>query len=881
MGGDRVKHLFFICFVSCFVSSFASLFFSTRAFAQIADPLNRTMMLHDQWRIQNSTDVSQTGKQISQADYSDATWTKATVPSTVLANLVGPHVGDGSPGDIYFAKNWLKLPGSGPYYQVGKNYSEVVTPPESPFGHAWWYRTTFHVSAQDLQRFAELNFKGITYGAEIWLNGAKLATPAETAGSYRQFKYDVTSLLKAGSNSLAVLVYPPLPTDLSPSWVDWNPTPQDKNMGLWREVFLRFHGAVSVERVFVSTDLPSLSIANLTIESEVSNLSARAVSGKLIARTLGFEIASPLTLAPHEVRRVQMQPSQFSQLKIKNPKLWWPWQMGAANLHHLKVRFEISGQISDEASQNYGIRRVESQLTPEGARLFSVNGRPIYIRGGGWASDLLLRFSNERQAKELDYVRALGLNTVRLEGRFETENFMELADKKGLLLMPGWVCCSAWQNGETWTAEHHKIGKASLVDQLYELRSHPSVFVFLYGSDEAPPADIEQLYLDAVKETNWPNPTVASASSRSTLVGQTGVKMTGPYAYTPPSYWYVEKETYGGAWGFNTETSPGVSMPPLESLKQFIPVDHLKIADDIWDFHMGENQFTTLDTHKAAITRRYGAIKDGNDLIRKSEIMDYDNHRAMFEAYAAHKYHSATGLIQWMLNSAWPSMMWHLYDFYLRPNAAFYGVKLANAPVHASLNPDSLVVSLTNSTYSGVQGLHVSAQVIDPNAKVLSTLDHTENLAVDSSKDVMALAAPANEPLYFVKLSVNDASGALIDTSIYWLSAKKEIYDWDATDFMITPVIQEGDLSGLEKLAPASVDVTSVAITGGRRVTIRNTGSTLAFFVHLDVQPEILPIDWSDNDISLMPGETRVLEVRAASSKKLSVHGSGWNVAPF
>lgn len=854
------------------ISSIASCY----AFAQNNDVKFQTLMLHRGWHIENSANVTQTGDQVSTAGFNDSAWTAATVPSTVLANLAGTHIGDGSPDDIYFSNNWLKLPGTGPYYPIGKNYGEIDTPLTSPFGHAWWFRTKFNVSAQQMKLFADLHLKGITYGAEIWLNGARLALPADTLGAYRQFKYDVTSHLRVGVNVLAVLVYPPGKDDLVPSWVDWNPTPQDKNMGLWREVYVKFHGPVSLHHAFVMTDVSSPSSATLTIESDVVNTSAKPVTGVLRAQTLGLNQTVSVTLAPGEARRVQ-----FPALSVKNPKLWWPWQMGPATLHALRVSFESNGVISDEATQEYGIRKVESRLTPEGARLFSINGRPIFIRGGGWASDLLLRFSNERQEKELNYVRSLGLNTIRLEGRFETESLLELADRKGILVMPGWVCCNAWQNNNSWDPARHTVAKASLVDELYELRSHPSVFTFLYGSDEAPPPDIETLYLDAVRETNWPNPTLAAASARMSTVGATGVKMSGPYAYTPPSYWYVDKDKYGGAWGFNTETSPGVSMPPLESLKQFIPADHFKSVDDIWNFHMGENEFATLDVHRAAIERRYGAVHDAFDFVRKSEVMDYDNHRAMFEAYSANKYHHATGIVQWMLNSAWPSMMWHLYDFYLRPNSAFYGVKKANTLVHASLNPDTLVVSLTNSTYAKVSGLHVSARVIDPNATVVSEEDHIADLDADSADEILKLNEPANLPLYFVETRVKDARGALIDTNFYWLSSKKEQYNWDETDFKLTPLTQEGDLSALSQLAPATVSVSSVPIPGGLRVTVRNTGRTLAFFVHLDVQPDVLPVDWSDNNVSLMPGESRALEVHAAGAHHLAVRGSGWNVAPF
>jgi len=851
----------------------------------LASSISRAELLplHNGWKIQNSQTVMAGGATVSGSGFNVAGWTQATVPSTVLSNLAGPHLGDSSADDPFVGKNFLKLPGSGPYYPLGKNYGEIPTPPESPFGHPWWYRTSFTVTRAQVLKFADLNLKGITYGAEVWLNGQLLANSDATRGSYRQFRFNVTGKLHAGLNTLAVLVGVPLPTDLSPSWVDWNPTPQDKNMGLWREVYFAFHGPVSVLRPLVTTELPSLKTASLTVAAQLSNSANHEVTGVLQAETQGHVIRQKVTLAAGESREVGL-PS----FNVHDPKLWWPWQMGRANLHPLKLSFVVNGDVSDTNSSMYGMRKVESHLTPEGSRLFVINGRPIFIRGGGWASNLLLRFDASRQEQELRYVRHLGLNTIRLEGRFETEHLLDLADRMGVLVMPGWVCCNAWQINEGWLPEHHAIARASLLDQLYELRSHASVFVFLYGSDEVPPPGIEAEYLQTLQDAHWPNPSLASASDRVSTVGSTGVKMRGPYAYTPPSYWYVDKDQFGGAWGFNTETSPGVSMPPVESLKSFIPADHWASLDDVWNFHMGENEFATLDIHRQAVERRYGKVTSTLDFVKKSEVMDYDNHRAMFEAYQARKYGSATGVVQWMLNSAWPSVMWHLYDFYLRPNAAYYAVRLANAPVHASLDPSTLTVSLLNSTYEPANGYTIRARVLNLQSQVIDDVSHAASTAADSSIEVMKLEEPEDLAVYFVRLDLSDSRGHVVDSNFYWLSSKKEIYNWDATDFKLTPVTQEGDFSSLATLPPTHVRVSLHSGTGSASgksdaaiVRVTNTGSAIAFFVKLHLKSggrDVIPVYWQDNNFALLPGETRDITVHAAHHGAWSVTVDGWNV---
>src|SRR6202011_2473260 len=223
-------------------------------------------------------------------------------------------------------------------------------------------------------------------------------------------------------------------------------------------------------------------------------------------------------------------PEQSSELKLANAKLWWPYQMGEQNLYTAKLSFEIGNKISDAGSLTFGIREVTSELTDKGYRLFKINGRKLLIRGAAWAPDMFLRWYPERLDADLNYVRDMGLNTIRLEGRIDHEEFFAKTDRLGILVMPGWTCCDAWEKWKNWKPEQHKIAGDSLRSQIRILRNHPSVFVWLYGSDGPPPADVETMYLGILKELAWPNPSVSSAADTPTTVtGTSGVKMTGPY----------------------------------------------------------------------------------------------------------------------------------------------------------------------------------------------------------------------------------------------------------------------------------------------------------------------------------------------------------------
>ena len=308
-------------------------------------------------------------------------------------------------------------------------------------------------------------------------------------------------------------------------------------------------------------------------------------------------------------------------------------------------------------------------------------------------------------------MRDLNLNAVRLEGKLENDHFFDLADQMGILIMPGWCCCDQWENWPAWDKETETIAAASLRDQIRRLERHPSVISWMYGSDFAPPARIEKLYLDILQELEWPNPSISSAAGRTTTVGPSGVKMTGPYEYVAPSFWYLDTR-HGGAFGFNTETSPGPAIPPVASLRRMLPPDHLWPIDSVWEYHAG-GMSHTLNVFTEALNERYGPAKSVEEYSLKAQLQAYEAHRAMMEAYGRNKY-TSTGIIQWMLNNAWPGMIWHMYDWYLRPAGSYFGVKKACEPLHVQYSYDDRSIVVVNSYYQPFANVKVSAKVVQP-----------------------------------------------------------------------------------------------------------------------------------------------------------------------
>jgi exo-1,4-beta-D-glucosaminidase len=881
-----------------------SLVFLLSAITFATDPNHEsTLLLRQNWFIQSSDNLQSDGAAISTTGFSSTDWYPATLPSTVLNALVEDKVYP----DPYVGMNLRSIPGT--TYPIFEDFSNLMMPPASPFRNSWWYRTEFNIPSEYKGKTLSLEFDGINYKANVWMNGVRIASSDQLAGTWRVFQFDVTAADKPGEmNSLAVEVFPPQPRDLAITLVDWAPMPPDKEMGIWRDVRITATGPVTLRypAVLTKLNLPSADEAQLSIRAELSNATNRPVEGVLTGHIENIAFHQPVRLGPRQTQVIRFTPDKFSQLKLANPRLWWPVQVGKQELYPLDLSLEVGGQVSDSAHINFGIREVTSKLDQKNHRLFQINGKNILIRGAGYSFDLMLRSSPERQQAELNYVRDLNLNAVRLEGKIENDHFFDLADQMGILVLPGWCCCDQWENWPAWDKENERIAGDSLRDQLRRLERHPSVIAWLYGSDFAPPPRIESLYLQIMKEVDWPNPSISSAGARNTTVGPSGVKMTGPYEYVAPVFWYIDTR-HGGAFGFNTETSPGPAIPPIESLRRMLPADHLWPIDSVWEYHAG-GMSHTLDVFTHALEKRYGESKSVEEFSAKSQVQAYEAHRAMMEAYGRNKY-TSTGIIQWMLNNAWPSMIWHMYDWYLRPGGSYFGVKLACEPLHVQYSYDDRSVVVVNSYYRAFQNLKLTAKVYNLDMMEKFSKDVDVNVDADSSTRVFTLPQLSGlSTTYFVNLTL-ESSGQLLSRNFYWLSTRPETLDWGREEedtsgqydiSTWTPTKDFADYTALNTLPQITLEATAQSIKEGNQgsttVTIHNPSSTLAFAVCLKVDrpgnnrvsrevkedTEILPVLWEDNYFALLPGESRQVKATYAADSKSNanpvVEIEGWNV---
>jgi exo-1,4-beta-D-glucosaminidase len=856
------------------------------------------LSLREGWTLQSSCKVEAKGELISTPAFRPKDWYAVTVPTTVVAALVEHHVYP-DPG---FGMNLRSFPGV--TYPVGANFSNLAMPQDSPFMVPWWYRKEFALPASFKGNSLWLNFAGINYRANIWLNGKQIGKSEDVAGAWRTYEFNITDTALPGKpNVLAVEVFSPTENDLAITFVDWNPAPPDKSMGLWRDVTITTSGPVALRypAVVSKVDSPAQDKAHLTVSAQLKNATHHAVQGVLQGWIEKNEFSQPVDLGPGEAKDVAFTPEQFAQLNLDHPRLWWPAQMGKPELYRLHMEFTVHGEVSDRSETRFGIRQVKSEVLAANRRLFSINGKNILIRGGGWSFDIMLRENSQRLRDEFRYVQDMGLNTIRLEGKLESQEFFDLADERGILVMAGWCCCDHWERWTNWKPQDFTIAEQSLRDQMYRLRSHPSLVMWLNGSDNPPPPDVEQTYLRVEQELGWPNPVVSSATAKlATFSGESGVKMTGPYEYVAPSYWQTDTTDSarhcnqggcGGAYGFNTETSMGPAVPPVESLHAMLGKDHLWPIDDWWNYHAGGGAFQDLHVFTDALNARFGPATSVEDYALKAQLQTYEGVRAMFEAYSRNKYVS-TGVIQWMLNNSWPSMIWHLYDFYLRPGGGYFGAKKAMEALHPLYGYDDHSVWVVSSQYVDVRGLKLTAKVFNLDMTEKYSQQAALDAAADSTTKVFTL--PQIDGLsstYFLLLRLEDSAGKLAGSNFYWLSTKAETLDWEKSNWYTTPTISYADYSALAQLPKVKLKVTEHTEPRGEdvvtRLTLENPSPSLAFFVRLKVNrgkggQEILPVIWQDNYVSLLPGEKR--EVAASyrahelGAAQAAVEVSGWNL---
>ena len=889
------------------------------------------------WRVQSSAVATQPGAAISTPGFNDRSWLPAGnddagAPGTEIEALAANgkcpddtslqpvNLSDDSPHSVYFGENMKLCYG----------YEQRIGPDTDPlFDVPWWWRTDFD-RGPGSGHSATLIVNGVIGAADVWLNGHEVATSATVTGAYTRFRFSITSLVRQGTNSLAIEILPNDPNKMfTLDDVDWNQIPPDNNTGIEFPVQLEADGALSDGDAYVTQhDAANLSRAALTVRTRITNHTDGSQGATVTATITPPGGGTPIEVRQHVIvpasatKVVTFSPASYPPLTISRPKVWWPYRLGGQPLYKLATAVMQNGKVLNSTSGTFGIRTVTSYLTgtsaaePAGARAFKINGVPIVIRGGGWSPNIFLHYSGADTAKQIALMKNLGVNAIRLEGHIMPVQWLRQMDRAGILVNAGYQCCDAWQlqdSGLTSAEDYHRLALSALAIG-ENLRNDPSVFSFQW-SDDNPLSRQEAVTLKAFSQAGFDDPVISSAEYKNVSpLGWSGEK-EGPYNWVPPAYWYdtTHHDTHGnsqtnagGSWGYDSEQSAGDTVPTLDSLKRFMTSGELaRLWQDPLDnqYHLNYEPrctngyaFGTLCLFDKALTARYGPASSLGQYAELAQAQGYEDTQAQFEAFIDHSGHKplpSTGTIYWQMNKGWPSLLWNLYNSDGDQAGSYFGAQEANRTLHALYARDTGTVTLDNLSNQTHSGLTVQAKVYnlagtlldDRTAKGITLRSQQVKTGVLTPKVPTASTPPRT---YFVELLLFQ-DGTLMDRNVYWLSTQKDVVNWNATIGNPSATMSRyANLTALRTLPKGAIMVAASTVPkpGPDRanlattVTIQNTSRsrTIAFLLRADVRRGtasggLLPGDnelrssiWNGNDITLWPGESQTLTVSYDSS---------------
>lgn len=855
------------------------------------DPLaslpERALLLREGWWMQSSLLTDYDGKATQPKTLN---WYPATIPTTVLTTLVRNH----QYPDPYIGMNNLKIPDANDAFNEEHGllkYSHI--PGQNPFKDPYWFYTSFSLTNKQADQTTWLHFNEINYAAEVWVNGYLVADSTVMKGMERRFRFDVSAYVTSASrNELAVKIYPPdhvgkpSPPPTTPlahpgrnmgaipdiakdytkwdvlGW-DWQPGVRDRDMGITEDVYLSFTGEAIMVDPYISADLPlpDTSQADLTLSLEIHHAAETQKRGVLIGKisAIGqkqsFDFTQEVTLPPG-TSSFTFTKGDIPDFALSNPYLWWPIHYGQPHLYQLELSLKVDGKETDATSLRFGIRETETYIGPV-ERVYKLNGKRIYPRGGNWVIDMLLTWNKTRYEQEIAFSALANMNIQRVWGPtgVPPECFFDAADEQGIMI---------WQDflNDFWGTQKHDpayipsetLYRAASIDVIKKLRNHPSVVIWCGGNEGPNPR--EALIMEELLPTYDPR---GGRHYLKNSLGD-GLHGSGPYHTIRPKEYYQHERLYG----FSSELGPS-GFPTEESLYRFLPAlgqewetGYFPI-DGTWAYHDANNrvapdqrQYTYYDT---LVRYDYDLVASTDsaaiaDYASKAQLVNFETYRSVIERINHQLWDSTSGYAIWKYNSSWPSLVWQLYDWYQIPNAGLYATRQANRPIHLQLNRLNHTVAVVNTTFVP-QNWVIKTQLMKPDLSQVwektAPVELPENSVYNSDWQV---PIEDDQQLYFVAMQLLDQQGREVCRNLYWVN-------------------ESNDYKALNQLPEAKIELSELNFDKKGELTFRvsNPGNQLAFFTHFqlidtDTQEEILPTFWEDNYVSLLPQQSLVMTVR-------------------
>ncbi|MFC3561491.1 glycoside hydrolase family 2 protein [Pedobacter jamesrossensis] len=836
--------------------------------------------LNSGWLCANVKEVSANGLQISEKGFSISSWMNATVPGTVLTTLLNNK----KVPDPFYGMNNEKI---ADIYKTGNDH------------YTYWFVKDFDEKAIGNEQ-VWLQFRGINYKADIFLNGKKVNQNV-VEGMHLRSQFNITKLLATnGKNRLAVIVHPPdvvgnpnggqggdgtiargLTTQYTAGW-DWIQPTRDRNTGIWDKVTIEKTQSINILNPHVITLVPGKRLAEgpqknavVKVSVEVENPGLKPISGVLQYELAGQVIKKPISIKPSEKSEIN-----FPDFALQNPKLWWPNGYGAQYLYDLKIQFISNAKILDQESLKVGVRQIDNIWNEHTKSMGAyVNGQKIFIKGGNWIiSDAMLRFTDARYDAEVRYHKDMNLNLIRIWGGaiLERPEFYNACDKYGLLVFQDfWFsgdCNGRWvdplKKDDQWTRrkypDNHPLVLTAIEDQIKMIRNHASLAFWCGGNEITPPEDILQpLKNDILPRLDGTRILFDFSNSDEMSYNTIGGNGDGPYGIqNPVSFWATKTYPYNSEVG-------SVGVGDYESLERFIPKENMlapqfkEKPDSVWDYH----KYIGYDEH----INPYGKAKDAKDFAMKAQLVNYDQYRALMEGFSNKMWDWYTGSIIWKTQNPWTAMRGQMYDYYLDPNACLYGLRKGSEPLHVMMNPIDSMVTVVNNGFTTRDNLLVQAKAYDMEGKEYFYSQVFNSIGPSSVRRYF----PLNDFLtkldkkegVFISLKILNEAKNTLSENLYWLPGK------------------DGKYTGLQKIKPVTPTIlASEKKKGAVIVTLSNDkDNPVAFFNRIALidavsGQRILPAFYSDNYISILPGESKTISVEYTGNQKTAIEVYGWNV---
>ena len=885
------------------------------------------------WRLKSSTQVTPLGNVLSLPTYQTHDWYQATVPTSVLGALVKAGVYP----DPHFDLNDLKIPDASDNLnkRLGLSKYSYIKGVANPFKDPYWFRTTFLVPAHQKGRRTWLNFDGINYRADVWVNGKQVADHKNMAGMFLRFKYDITPFVAVGKeNAVAVKIYQvdnvgtPSPGYLfqpfgqargqgqeifrdvtlkfMAGW-DCSPVVRDRNMGIYQNVYLTYTDDVKIEHPYIVTDLqlPDTTNAYLTVSAELRNAGTAVCRGVLRGTidlekeidfctykkqmpgtmpTVVFERA--VEIPAGQTITVAFTPKDYTQLHIRNPHLWWPNGYGMQYLHKLKLTFEMNGKVSDEQTTTFGIRKITSTLKErdgEHGRIFWVNGKRIFSRGGFIQPDMLLDMNRKRMYDEARLLALAGVNMIANEDMpSPPEEVMETYDKYGLLMWEVFFqCWTSYPGTETFkNPTDTKLALRNMYDVVKRYRNHPSLVLWCMQIETIIREELYVPLREYIRQNDPTRPVIATSSHGWDVDKETPyIKPDLPtgmtdenapdYTWYPHPYYYNKVLEVKDQMFRNEMGVPAVST--LASMKKYIyrlgkgektayyPLDSVWAYHDAWDSICCPPESYAYKPYDEAIRREFGQPQSAEDYIRWAQYVNAGSYRAMYEAANHRMWDITTGVMLWKLNATWPQVLWQIYDWFLNPNAGYFYAKKALEPLHIQMNEHNRMVAVINTMHRSHEKLTADVRLYDFNMNIVWQQQQPLSIGEDCYKELFTLPQPKEiTPVYYARLLLKDGNGKVVSENFYWLSADGK-----------------NDFRAITQMPKVDLQLTSTTTTKDNdivmRIKVKNSTNRLAFMHRLmitkgDSEDEVLPTFWTDNFLTIFPGEER--EVMATFARQ-------------